>query len=331
MAGKLLIVLSVFLLLPVSGAVVQAAQLEKITIAGPMAVVTYPMLAMIEHGQFDKIAKEVDVKIWQTPDQLRAMIIGGTADFTAVPTNTAAMFYNKGADIKLLNVSVWGILFMVSRDDNLKTLADFKGKEIAMPFKGDMPHIIFSEIARKEGLDPQKDFNLRYVASPMDAVQLMVLRRVDHALLAEPAVSMLLHKAKNHMLIKLVAPELFRSVDLQEEWGRVFETDSEVPQAGIAALKGINKNKEVLAIFQEEYAKALTWCNEHPEETGKIVEKYIDGLKASAVAVATTNTRLIYRTATESKEKLVQLFSVLNENAPKKIGGRMPDDAFYEE
>lgn len=331
MIPKILSVLSMILLLPVCGAVVQAAPLEKITIAGPMAVVTYPMLAMIEHGQFDKIAKEVDVKIWQTPDQLRAMIIGGTADFTAVPTNTAAMFYNKGADIKLLNVSVWGILFMVSRDDNLKTLADFKGKEIAMPFKGDMPDIIFSEIIRQEGLDPQKDFNLRYVATPMDAVQLMVLRRVDHALLAEPAVSMLLHKAKNHTLIKLVAPELYRSVDLQEEWGRVFKTDSEVPQAGIAALKGINKNKEVLAIFQEEYAKALTWCNEHPEETGKIVEKYIDGLKPEAVAVATTNTRLKFRTASESKEKLVQLFSVLNENAPKKIGGKMPDDRFYEE
>lgn len=324
--GRIVYSLLVFLC---AGSQLQAEPLDRITIAGPMAVVTYPMLVMVENGKFDQIAKKVEVKIWQNPDQLRAMVLGNGADFLAVPTNVAAMFYNKGVDLRLLNVSVWGILHMVSRDNSLKTLADFKGKEIAMPFKGDMPDIVFRQIVRQQGLDPDRDFTIRYVSNPMDAVQLLVLRRVDHALLAEPAVSMVLYKTKNHKVLKHVAPDLYRSVDLQVEWGKVFKTDNDVPQAGIAALKTINTNKEILAIFQKEYQEAIAWCLANPEETGKIVEKYIKGLKAAPVANAIGNTNLEFKNALESKEKLVHFFSVLSESEPKKIGGRLPDDSFY--
>ena len=329
MIKKILLVLSMFFLLFVSVAGAQAAPLEKITIAGPMAVVTYPMLAMLENGKFDKIAKTVEVRIWQNPDQLRAMILGNEADFLAVPTNVASIFYNKGINLRLLNVSVWGILHMVSRDDNIKTLADFKGKEIAMPFKGDMPDIVFSQIASRQGLDPKKDFKIRYVSNPMDAVQLLILRRVDHALLAEPAVSMVLYKTKNHKLIKIVAPDLYRSVDLQKEWGEVFQTDGDIPQAGIAALKSVNGNDEIVEIFQKEYRAAIDWCLANPEETGRIVEKHIKGLKAAPIATALGATNLKFKTAAESKEKLVHFFSILSDSEPKKIGGKLPDDSFY--
>ncbi len=307
-----------------------AQPLEKLTISGPMAVVTYPLLTMLDNGKFAKIAKEVEVKIWQNPDQLRALIVGNGADFIAVPTNVAAMFYNKGINLKLLNVSVWGILHMVSRDENLKTLADFKGKEIAMPFKGDMPDIVFSELARQQGLDPAKDFILRNVSNPMDAVQLLVLRRVDHALLAEPAVSMVLYKSKNHKLLKLVAPDLYRSVDLQQEWGRVFNAAPEIPQAGIAAAPSLRDKPELLEIFQEEYRQAITWCKEHPEETGKIVTRYIKGLKPAPVANAVGNTLLKFKSTAASKQELERFFSVLAASDPKKIGGKLPDDSFYQ-
>lgn len=85
------VLLSVLLFFCVSNNT-QAEPLDKVIIAGPMAVVTYPMLAMLENGKFEKIAKKVEVRIWQNPDQLRAMILGNEADFLAVPTNVASMF-----------------------------------------------------------------------------------------------------------------------------------------------------------------------------------------------------------------------------------------------
>ena len=41
----------------------------------------------------------------------------------------------------------------MSRDPQLKTLADFQGKEVLMPFRADMPDIVFQPLAAKAGMD----------------------------------------------------------------------------------------------------------------------------------------------------------------------------------
>ncbi len=60
--------------------------------------------------------------------------------------------------MKLLNVSTWGILGLVSRDKNLKTIEDFKNKEIIVPFRADMPDIIFQALIKKANLNIKKRF-----------------------------------------------------------------------------------------------------------------------------------------------------------------------------
>ena len=199
---------------------------NKIVVAGPFATVSHPIMHMIQTDALKDLGKKVEFILWKNPDELRALILKGDVDFIALPTNVAATLYNKEVDIKLLNVSVWGILGMISRDPNLKTLKDFKDKEIAVPFRADMPDIVFQELAKKSGLDPKKDFKIQYVASPVDAMQMLILRRVDHALLAEPAISIALRKTKSFP-ISVVAPDLYRSVDLQKEWGELFQTKAD--------------------------------------------------------------------------------------------------------
>jgi NitT/TauT family transport system substrate-binding protein len=183
--------------------------------------VSYPLIHMVETGALKDMADSVEFAPWKDPDQLRVLALGGKADFVAMPTNVAANLYNRGVKLRLLNVSTWGVLWMVSRENNLKTLADFKGKEIAMPFRADMPDIVFQACwPKSRGWTSSAISPLRYVASPLDAMQLLITRRVDHALLAEPAVSMALRKTRSFP-VSVIAPELYRSVDLQQEWGRL--------------------------------------------------------------------------------------------------------------
>ena len=60
-----------------------------------------------------------------------------------------------------------------------------------------MPDIVLKELIKKAWFRSSKDFNFRYVSSPIDAMQMLILRRVDHALLAEPAISIVLRKTKS--------------------------------------------------------------------------------------------------------------------------------------
>jgi len=320
-------ILLLSILLALSLPVVADEKLPTITLAGPFAAVSDPLMRMIETNALADITDKLEFIVWRNPDQLRALALNGKTDFIATPTNVAANLYNRGADIRLLNVSIWGVLWMVSRDDSLKTLADFKGKEIAMPFRGDMPDLIFSELAEQQGLDPKKDFNLRYVANPLDAMQLLIMRRVDHALLAEPAVSMALHKTKTFP-VKMIAPDLYRSVDLQKEWGRLLKREAKIPQAGMAV---INKklDKHVVARFMEEYEKALLWCLEHPDEAGRMVASKIKMLLPEAVSESIQVSQFEQKTALEAREQLEFFFEVLHKRTPALIGGKLPDDGFY--
>lgn len=302
-------------------------KLDKITLAGPFAAVSNPLIRMMDIGALNDVAKQMEFKVWTNPDQMRALALKGDVDFIATPSNVAANLYNRGADIRLLNISIWGVLWMVSRDDSLKTIADFKGKEIAMPFRADMPDIIFAKLAEESGLDPKKDFKMRYVSNPLDAMQLLIMRRVDHALLAEPAVSMALRKTKSFPM-KIVAPDLYRSADLQEEWGRLLKREARIPQAGMAVIN--NKlSKNVIQRFTEEYKKATQWCLENPDEAGKIVAKRIDLLTPEAVSDSIKVSQFKDVSAQDARKELEYFFSILHSKTPALIGGKLPDDGFY--
>ena len=318
------IVIIVSLILSLNAAEFQKQ--EKLILSGPMASVSHPLLHMIETNALSDIADKVEFIMWKNPDELRALTLRGRADYIAVPTNVAANLYNKGVDIKLLNVSVWGILGMITRDKEKKTLADFKGCDIAMPFRADMPDIVFEEIVKKQGLDPKKDFNLKYVGSPIDAMQMLIMRRVDHALLAEPAISMALRKTSSFPL-KLIAPDLYRSADLEKEWGEVFKIEGKIPEAGMAMVG--KQNEYVTKRFNEEYAKSLKWYKTHPKEAGELVSKHIKMLNADAVSDSLEYVQLNLVDAKNAKKDLEFFYSTLKNNNPKSIGGKLPNDKFY--
>lgn len=304
-------------------------KLDKIVIAGPFASISHPVLHMIERGALKDVAKEIEFRLWKNPDELRAMVIKGDVDFVAIPTNTAAILHNKGVDIKLISVPIWGILGMISRDNSLKSLRDYKGKTIVVPFRADMPDLVFTQLLKKQGLSPKKDFKLIYVSSPIDAIQMLVLRRADHALLAEPAISIALRKTKSFP-ISLIAPDMYRSVDLQKEWAEVFNTNADIPQAGMAALPRM-RDKKVILRFLEEYDKSLTWYKNNPKEAGELVVKTLPMLDVDGVSDSIPHVNLKNVSAVDAREKLEFFFNILKEENPKSIGKKLPQKSFYYE
>ena len=288
-----------------------AKKTDKIVVAGPFATVSHPMILMQKNDVLKDLGKEIEFKVWRNPDELRALALNSDVDFIAVPTNVAANLYNKGVDIKLLNVSVWGILGMLTRDKSLKKLSDFKDKEIVMPFKFDMPDIVFKEIVKAQGFDYKKDFKLKYVSSPIDAMQMLIMRRVDHALLAEPATSIALRKTKSFPL-KVVAPELYRSADLQKEWGEVFKIESKIPQAGIAYLGETTGKKEIIDRFMLEYKKALAWYKNNPEKSSEIIVKALPMLEEKGLADSIKYVNIDSVKSNDSKKDLEFFFDILN-------------------
>ena len=313
-------------LLLISG-VFAREKLEKIVIAGPSANVSLPLFHMIESGALNSVAKKVEFKLWNNPDQLRAMIINKEVDFVAVPTNVASILYNKKQSIQMLNVSIWGILQILVRDKNIDTLEKLKGKSLVVPWRGDMPDIVLKSIMKQKGIG-KKDINIIYVSNPMDAAQQLIMRRQDNALLPEPAVSMVLRKTDSFP-VSVIAPQLYRGIDLQKEWGEAFNIDAKIPTAGMAVVGNMRNNKEVVNTFEKAYEDAMKWYKTHPKEAGKLVVKYTKMFTPEAVEDSISHVQMSVIPAKEARKDIEFFFKKLKEQSPKIIGGALPDEGFY--
>jgi NitT/TauT family transport system substrate-binding protein len=305
-----------------------AEKLPRLILAGPSSSVSNPLIHMVESGALNDLAEQVEFISWRDPDQLRLMALNGKADVLAMPVNVAANLYNRGAKLRLLNVSTWGLLWLVSRDPGLTTMGDLRGKEITMPFRGDMPDILFGLLADREGLDLRKDLRVRYVATPMDAMQLLLMRRTDHVLLAEPAISMALRKAGSGPL-SLVAPELHRSIDLQKEWGRLLQREARIPQAGIALMASIKDDPVIASRIADAYAASLQWCGEHAEDCGQMVAKHMPMLSAEAVTDSLAVAHMQAVPAAQAQAEVEFFLEQLLQKNPALIGGKLPPADFY--
>ncbi|MCH1999217.1 ABC transporter substrate-binding protein, partial [Achromobacter xylosoxidans] len=66
-----------------------------LTLAGPGAVVSYPLMHMAATGALAGQADAVRFRLWQSADQLRTLLVNGDVDFSAAPSTLPALLRNR--------------------------------------------------------------------------------------------------------------------------------------------------------------------------------------------------------------------------------------------
>lgn len=90
------------------------------------------------------------------------MVIGKQIDFSAMHSNLAAIFYNKGHHLTLMNISVWNIMDIISQDKTITSLAQLIGKEVVVLFKNDMPSIVLQQLLNAQLGENAEQVKIRY-------------------------------------------------------------------------------------------------------------------------------------------------------------------------
>ena len=301
----------------------QSQPLEKLTIAGSPIVITVLLAYLSEQSKIQALAQEVDFRLWKTHDQLRADVVSGQLQVSATPTSLAANLYQRGVPIKLLNVLVWGVLYLWSEDESISSWEDLRGKKVLIPFRGGLPAQLFFYLASENGLVPEQDLDIQYTTDFTQAVQLLLAKSGEVALLSEPAGSSAEIQGETQgMPIQVV-------LNLQQEWGKVTGKEPRIPQAGTLALTSlIDQHPEVIEVVQAELKTATAWARENPSEAAELGVKYL-GLKPKAIERSLTKTPLEMVTAVEAKEDLEFWFSRLMKKNPKLLQGKLPNAGFY--
>ncbi|WP_373838546.1 ABC transporter substrate-binding protein [Methanospirillum sp.] len=300
-------------------------KISELVLVGPPGPMAIPLAYLAENNKLNDIAEKTTLKIWENQDQLLAMINGGdTPHFVTMPSNTAATLYNKGIDLKSLDISVWGILYVISTDPSIKSIKDLTDHEVIVPFEGAMPDLLFNNICQKTGIDTSKDLSIYYASTPQQTAQLLLAGQKNCAVLTEPLATQVILKGKK------AGTDFYRSINLQEEWNKATGLGDRIPIAGTVAMPKIMNNPDAIKKFMEEYSLAIDWLKNNPDEAGDLgsqIEKL--GFEAKPIAESVKNTRWDFVRANECKEDIETFFTVLAEQNPKIIGGKLPDSGYY--
>lgn len=297
---------------------------EKVILASPFSPLAMPMAYMVEKKLLQDAAKDVELVIWNTPDQLRAMVARGKADFVSIPSNVAAIFYNKGVPLKLLRVSVWGVFYIITTDPEVKGLSDLRGEKIFIPFRGDQPDLMFRAITTEQGMNPFRDFQIEYVSSPLDITMNLLAGKAKHALMIEPGAALVILKGKEKGL------DFSRAVDIQAEWAKATGRGPRFPNAGVVATPRALAHPQLVAAFNKAYDQAVAWVNQHPAQAALLTARYVEGVNAAAFEEALKFTVFESVKGGDAREDVEFMFSRFLKMNPKSIGGKLPDAGFYE-
>lgn len=303
----------------------ETQKLEKLTIQAPMGIsIAASMYKLVDDNNFDEFTNEFSYKPWKNPDELRARISGGQADVSAVPTYVGANLYNRGMDVKLINTLIWGILYVIGPDEGKIEMDQLKGETIYVPFKGDMPDLVFQYLLKNNDLDPSQDVNIQYVSSPQEVVKLLVSGKAKYAVVPEHVATLSVVKGKKE------GKNLSKVMSLQEEWANVTGRSPLIPQAGILVNNQlIDEHPEVVEELQKQLKESVDYVNENPAEAAKVIQKYNEGVPAPIIEKVIPSLNLKFVSAKDAKEDLEFFFTELSTISPEIIGGKLPDEGFY--
>jgi len=303
----------------------ESIPITNLTIQAPMGIsIAAPIYKVLEDNELHNLVDEVTFLPWKNPDELRSRISSGQAQVSAVPTNVAANLYNKGMDVQLINTLVWGILYMIGPDGEEISFEELKGKTIHVPFRGDMPDLVFQYLLQKNNLDMATDINIEYIATPQEVVQLLATGKAEYAILPEHTATLAVAKAKKE------GQNLKKIISLQAEWAKVTGKEPRIPQAGIIVTGELIRDyPEVVEELQIQLAESVRYLNEQPAEGAELLAKYQDGLDAAFIEKLIPTINLHFASAKDAREELEFFFTELSTISPDIIGGKLPDEGFY--
>jgi len=308
--------------LPIHRAMAQSS--TKLSAATPYGLPQIILARALEDPAVQGRIPERDLKAWKDPDQLRAWLARAEVMLAATPTNVAANLYNRGVPLVLMNVNVWGTLGMLGLTERGRLLSvdDLAGRHVGVPWRGDMPDLVFRYLLGKAGLQIGRDLKVSYHSSPFETVQMFVARRLDVAVLPEPMRTATRLQAAQ---FGQVPAEL----DMQEEWARLTGEKPGLPQAGVVCRRELlDQYPEQVAVLQGAIRRAVDWVVAMPREAAVTGSQH-SPLSTSVFEGAIPRTRIRMASGMESRKQLESFFTALTELSSGFIGGKLPDSDFY--
>jgi len=309
---------------PDAGEREEAGRLETLRIRHPQTLAFAAPFAVADlDGPLGEVTDDLDVDQWATPDVLRSLLVNDESELTAVPTYVAANLHNRGVDVRMAGVVVWGLLWVLGPEGAEPDWDSLRGETVMVPFPNDMPDLVFRYLAEANGLVPGEDFEIEHYSQPPEVVAQLAEGGGDWAVLPEHVATMAQSRSRE------AGRPLGRVLDLQEEWAEVTGTAPRIPQAGVVVPTELAEDRpDVVAAMLDELERAVELVNAAEPDTIAMLSE-ASGVPAPLVEQVIPRLNLEVVPGGDARDELERFFSELASLSPDIIGGELPDASLY--
>ncbi|HIR51957.1 MAG TPA: ABC transporter substrate-binding protein [Candidatus Onthovicinus excrementipullorum] len=304
---------------------VQGIEMSVAALKGPTGI---GMVKLMQDSDAGTTTNKYSFQVFDSPDNVVAAVsnVDNPVQVAAVPVNVAASLYNKtNGKIQVAAINTLGTLFLLENGDSIQSVADLKGKTIYVSGQGATPEYVLDYILTSNGIDPDKDVDIQFVADHATLATMMVAGEADIALLPQPNVTTVLTQAQDVRI----------ALDLTKVWDDTNKVNGKEGQLSMGCII-VNKefaeqNKAAFNKFLDEYKTSVEYVTNETnlDAAAQLCETYGIIPKAAVAKKAIPDCNITYIEGAEMKQNMQQNLQILFDANPKSIGGTMPDDAFY--
>ena len=268
-----------------------------------------------------EIIEEYEVKysIEKTAETLSTSVMKEVPDIAIVPSNMAAVAYNKTKNYNIAGTVGLGSFYIVSTED-LKEYGDLKGKSILGIGKGLTPDITAKSILKEKGIDSESDVTFTYVNATSELVPMILSGKENTAIVPEPALSALLSKKEEVSIFK----------SLNDEYKSLNKSEYGYPQSTIIVKKEFySNNKDFVEGMIKSIEESIKWSKENSNELASYCEEIGLSTNKDIIPKAMERANLNFVAIDKMEEDYMSYFKKLFDTDPKSVGGSMPDEGIF--
>lgn len=294
----------------------EKADMNIAVMTGPTAIGLVKIMKDTDEGS---AANNYHFKVYGEATEITTDLIKGELDAACVPCNLAAVLYNKTeGEIVAAAINTLGVLYIVETGDTIRQVSDLAGKTIYTTGQGTTPEYTLRYILSGNGIDPEKDVTIEFKSEAAEVVSALAENPDAIAMLPQPYVTAAINNN----------PELHIALDITEEWERIDQDSTVVTGVLVARKAWIEENPAAFDALLAEYPLSAAYANENVEAAAQLIEDY--GIFKAAIAKkAIPYCNVTYIEGEEMKTLITGYLTVLYEQNPAAVGGKLPAEDFF--
>jgi NitT/TauT family transport system substrate-binding protein len=172
----------------------------------------------------------------------------------------------------------------------------------------------------------------QHTGGALEAVNLLLAGRADHALLSEPVASMAVLRSsamvKSENKASDTIPLLEKGVDMRGAWQEAFP-GHRLAGSSIAFFGERADDTPLMQAFAEAYAKACQWVRDNPAEAGRLAHRQFPALAAQMEQGAMDRTEIHVLNGKQARDDALFFLARIHAINPDAVGGTLPDRDFF--